>query len=329
MAVKRLKTADLIPNKKYLFFTHTKKGQASSKELLKAVLEKNIELLDYECFENPVGKRLIGFGNSAGYVGAYNALLCYGVKNKLYNLLPAHKCVNKKQVEQELKKITALSKRLVFTGSGRVASGVKSLLRLVNYKEVSPTEYLNQQFDTPVFCNLKSSHYHKPKAGFENADFYKEPQNFEADFLKYAEVTDVFIASHYWNEKAPQLFELSDIQKPNFKIQIITDITVYFGGSIAATPVESTIANPFYDWDVPFLRIIGGNQILEDTLTVMSVANLPCELPKDASTEFGAVLKNEILPLIINQPKHKVVTNATITSNGKFTKRFEYLAQVL
>ena len=35
----------------------------------------------------------------------------------------------------------------------------------------------------------------------------------------------------------------------------------------------------------------------------MAVDNLPCELPKDASEDFGSNLLERILPLVINEDK--------------------------
>ena len=44
MGVKEVNISDLIPNKKFLFFSHTLKKQPYNRDLLRAILEKKIQL---------------------------------------------------------------------------------------------------------------------------------------------------------------------------------------------------------------------------------------------------------------------------------------------
>jgi saccharopine dehydrogenase (NAD+, L-lysine-forming) len=58
---------------------------------------------------------------------------------------------------------------------------------------------------------------------------------------------------------------------------------------------------------------------------VMAIDNLPCELPRSASEEFGHDLIDRILrPLLVEDPEG-IITRATIAENGKLTPHFEYL----
>jgi len=86
LGVKEVPIEDLIPNKKYFFFSHTIKKQPYNRELLRAVLEKNIELYDHEVITNTSGIRLVAFGRFAGIVGAYNGFRAYGLKMGSYEL---------------------------------------------------------------------------------------------------------------------------------------------------------------------------------------------------------------------------------------------------
>src|SRR5690606_23733204 len=70
--VKEVKIEDLIPNKTYLFFSHTIKEQPYNRDLMKAMIEKKITMIDYECLRDANRNRIIGFGYFAGLVGAYN-----------------------------------------------------------------------------------------------------------------------------------------------------------------------------------------------------------------------------------------------------------------
>ena len=92
----------LIANKTYLFFSHTIKKQDYNRELLQAMLDKKIKIVDYEVIKNKNGKRLLGFGRYAGIVGAYNGLLAYGTKTEKYTLRSAHLCQNREEMGTNL-----------------------------------------------------------------------------------------------------------------------------------------------------------------------------------------------------------------------------------
>ena len=61
----------------------------------------------------------------------------------------------------------------------------------------------------------------------------------------------------------------------------------------------------------------------------MAVDNLPCELPKDASEEFGNMFISHVLePLTGNDPED-IIYRASETLNGKLTPHFKYLEDYL
>src|SRR5947207_5649331 len=98
MGIKEVPSEFLLSGKKYIFFSHTIKKQPHNREMLKAILEKKITLIDYECLTDVHGNRIIGFGRYAGIVGAYNALMAYGKKYNLFNLKPAHLSHDKNEI---------------------------------------------------------------------------------------------------------------------------------------------------------------------------------------------------------------------------------------
>ena len=61
----------------------------------------------------------------------------------------------------------------------------------------------------------------------------------------------------------------------------------------------------------------------------MAVDNLPCELPKDSSEDFGSQMLNEIFPLLFDCKDSDVIKDATICENGDLTSNFEYLRDFL
>ena len=54
----------------------------------------------------------------------------------------------------------------------------------------------------------------------------------------------------------------------------------------------------------------------DSVISVMAVDNLPCELPKDSSEDFGSQMLNEIFPLLFNCNDSDVIKGATICDNG-------------
>ena len=63
MGIKEVPISQLIPNKTYVFFSHTIKKQDHNRKLLQAILEKNIRLMDYEVLKDNDGQRTVAFGD--------------------------------------------------------------------------------------------------------------------------------------------------------------------------------------------------------------------------------------------------------------------------
>ena len=74
VGVKEVHIPTLIPNKTYLFFSHTAKKQPHNRNLLQQVVKRNITLIDYEYLTDSEQKRTVAFGHWAGVIGAYKAL---------------------------------------------------------------------------------------------------------------------------------------------------------------------------------------------------------------------------------------------------------------
>ena len=56
----------------------------------------------------------------------------------------------------------------------------------------------------------------------------------------------------------------------------------------------------------------------------MAVDNLPSELSRNSSDEFGNGIVSEVLPYLINQDDGRI-NRATTASQGKFCPPFSYL----
>jgi alanine dehydrogenase len=327
MGVKEERIEDLIEGKKYLIFSHTIKKQVYNRELLQAVLKKNIQLIDYEVLTNSEGFRIIGFGRFAGLVGAYSGIRAFGLRNKLFDLKPAHKCEDLVEMFEQLNMVTLPPIKIALTGNGRVANGVLEILDQLNIMRLPPTEYLEHDNPTvPVFAQLLPGDYARRNNGYEFDlfHFFTNPGEYESSFLPFAKSTDLLLASAYWDPEAPVLFTADDMKMKSFRISVISDITCDIEGSIPSTKRASTIDDPFYDYN-PETGELEPAFTSKTNITVQAVDNLPCELPKDASLDFGQNLIEKVFPSLLGEDGDGIIERASITKNGKLTSRYKYL----
>ena len=328
IGVKEVPLEHLIPNKKYFFFSHTIKKQPYNRKLLIDILNKHIEMYDHETIVKKSGARLIGFGRYAGLVGAYNGFRALGLRDNLFKLPKVETLADLNEVKAELDKITLPNIKILLTGTGKVAMGAKEILDHLNIKQVSDALYLTSQFTEPVYVMADVMEYSKRidgKVG-DKWEFYKDPSGYESNFMPYAKETDYFIAGHFYGNNAPYLFTRDDAKQPDFRINLVTDISCDIDGPVASTIRPSTIADPFYGYDPHTEKEVAFNA--PEAITVMAVDNLPCELPKDASEGFGEMFLEHVIPAFFNGDERGILKRAKITTaDGKLTERFNYLQE--
>uniref|UniRef100_UPI00404857CA NAD(P)-dependent oxidoreductase n=1 Tax=Flavobacterium sp. TaxID=239 RepID=UPI00404857CA len=323
--VKEVPIDALLPNKKYFFFSHTIKKQSYNRKLLQAILEKNIELYDHETIVDATNKRLIGFGRYAGIVGAYNGFRAFGIKYDLFNVAKAETLKNREDLIARLKRQTLPNIKIVLTGHGKVGMGEKEILDGIKIKQVAIEDFLSKQYSEPVYTQIDVLDYNKRIDGqvLDKSDFYKNPQDYISNFGRFTKVADFFIAGHFHGNGAPDILTREMLQAADNKIQVVADISCDVDGPIACTIKASTIAEPFFGYlpidhkEVPFTH--------PASIMVMSVDNLPCELPKDASEGFGEMFMKHVIPAFFNGDKDGILERAKMTENGKLTPRFAYL----
>jgi saccharopine dehydrogenase (NAD+, L-lysine forming) len=331
IGVKEVNISDLIPNKKFLFFSHTLKKQPYNRDLLQAVLDKKIQLIDYEALKNKSNKRVIGFGRYAGIVGCYNGFLTYGLKHELYELKAANKCADRKEVEQELKKVI-LSKntKIVLTGFGRVGHGAREILDLLPIREVTPKQFLTETFDSPVYTHLElEDYYAKPDGSeFVKGEFYSNPERYKSDFKKYISESDMYIPCHYWSDKSDYIITRDDLKANDVRLSVVADISCDIDCAVACTIRPSVIADPIYGYD-PVTESEADFKT-KGVIAIMAVDNLPCELPLDASEYFGGELLKEVLPSLLIEDKDLVIARGSETTlDGELSEYFTYLENYL
>jgi len=334
--IKEVEISKLIENKTYLFFSHTSKirndiSQSAQdaaiiykKTLLREVLKKKVTLIDYENIrdESKNAYRYLGFGRFAGIVGCYNTLNLY-LKLQKKKLLPRAFEINSyKKIQELLSKQNFNKLKILQTGKGNVAKGSMEILKYANVKQISLNDYLNKKYDEAVFCNISFREHVERNDGKDSSyqDFMLNPHEYKSKATNYLYNTDMLITGHYWDPKFPKLFSLNQINE--FKnLKIIGDITCDINGSIPTTIRSTSIAKPYYSFDINSMKEI---DLCNKGIAVMAVDNLPSELPREASEEFGNSIISEVLPYLINKDDGRI-SRATTALQGKFCSQFSYL----
>ena len=206
-----------------------------------------------------------------------------------------------------------------------MGKGIIEIMQKSGVREVSVSEFLNEKFSEPVFVHLDTMDYNDRIDGSspKKKEFYNYPELYKSSFSKFSKSADIFIAGHYYSTGSPYLFTREDAKSDDFRLKVVADISCDIDGPIASTIRPSTIMKPIYGYDPITEREVSFKE--DNAIAVMAVSNLPCELPKDASEDFGNKMLEEIFPVLINEDQSEIISNATICANGDLTSQFEYL----
>lgn len=328
MGIKEVPKEQLVPNKTYFFFSHTIKKQSYNRTLLQEILKKNITLMDYEVLTNTKKQRVIAFGRFAGIVGAHNGMMTYGNRTGAYELEQMHQYDDYAAAIAYYKSLRFPAMKIVVTGTGRVANGAVEVLEHMNIRRVSPQEFLANTYEEAVYTQLDCKDYAAPKeAGkaFELAEFFEHPARFKSIFEPYTKVADVLVNGIYWANEAPAFFTAEDMQQEDFSIQVIADVTCDIApvASIPSTLYATTIDNPVFGYDPASKSAVTPYQ--SHTVDMMTIDNLPNELPKDASKSFGEQFTEHVIEELLGLKDTGMLERATIAKDGALGTHFQYL----
>lgn len=327
LGVKEVPKDQLIPGKTYFFFSHTKKMQPYNKMLMQELIRRKIRMIDYECLTHTDGQRILGFGFFAGVVGAHNGILTYGKKHGLFQLPKACDISSYAELLSFYDQLRLPNLKIAVTGSGKVTSGVLEIMSHLDIQSIEPEDFLNNEYDYPVYTLLKGGGLYRRKDGaaYNREDFHKHPDQYESLFAQYIPHTDILMNGIYWDKKIPRLFTNEHAQQADFRVSVIADITCDPFGSVPINLGASTIADPVYgvrrtdlQQTVPFLPAA-------ETIDIMAVDNLPNELPRDASKYFGAHFEKYVLESLLEGYNSDLIERATICADGKLLPRYEYM----
>ncbi len=326
IGVKEVPIDQLIAEKTYLFFSHTIKKQPYNAKLLRAIMEKKITLIDYEVLKDDKGKRVIGFGRYAGIVGVFEGFRALGLKHNWYQLPSPISCHDRAEMESHINdELLKRPIKAVVTGYGRVGHGAEEMIQRFNLQLITPEEFHSYNGSENIYTHLDTHQYYQriSDGGFDKKEFYQSPELYKSVLMDWVKDADVYFACHLWKSGNPLLITAADLARPDNKCKVIADISCDVNGPIASTIKASTIAEPFFGYCPIDQQECDWKK--ENSIMVMSVDNLPCELPRDASEDFGNELINSVIPALLAED-NAMIKGGMETYMGELTKPFEYLA---
>lgn len=325
LGIKEVPVHMLLAGKTYLFFSHTKKKQLFNQALMHAMMDKKITLIDYECLEHADGQRIIGFGFFAGIVGAHNGIMAYGNRSGAFQLGRVGEVKDYRELIHTYFGLKLPRIKIAITGSGRVAHGILEIMTLLDIQDVEPAEYLSRNFEYPVYVHLKGAdlYRHKETGTYNREHFHHHAAEYCCLFEQYCAHTDILMNGIYWEPSMPRLFPIEALQRPDFRIQSIADITDDKNGSVPCNLGDASIDKPVYGVDKRSFEKT--EPYLPGSIDIMAVGNLPNELPRDASRYFGEQLIKYVLEDLY-KGSSDAIERARMLQDGKLTAAFDYLS---
>jgi alpha-aminoadipic semialdehyde synthase len=364
-AIKEIPEKLLQPNKTYIFFAHVIKGQEHNMPLLKKMMELGVNLIDYERIVNEKGFRMIFFGNWAGLAGMTNTLAAFGerltsegIENPFTPINHSYQYKDHIEMEEEISKVgekikvDGLPQSIVpmvvgFAGYGNVSRGCQEVLGCLPVQEIQPEDLADfmakGEFSDKMVYKVVFKEWHMVEPAsdfeFELQDYYDHPEKYKGIFAQHVPHLTMLMNCIYWDNPYPRLVT-KELVKGMFesgeaRLKIVGDISCDIDGAIEFTAKATEIDNPTFVYDPLEDSIKDG--VSGRGIVIMAVDNLPCELPKESSTDFGKGL-SEFVPAIANCDFSREfadldlpppVKKAVILHKGKLTPDYEYLKKFL
>ncbi|NVJ51663.1 MAG: alanine dehydrogenase [Gammaproteobacteria bacterium] len=350
IGIKEPPVESILPQQVHIAFSHTIKGQPYNMPLLQRFIDQKATLFDYETIVNERGARTIAFGRFAGIAGAIDTFWIAGEKLALINkssdlqqLRQTKDYASIQAIKAEFEQLD-LQKgepiRALVVGTGNVGRGAEEVCRWLKLPKIDIESILLGHIPEGSWYAVASSRH--INARVDGGDF--EYDNFVANGAsEYVSTFDqllgkfnVLIQTPYWTEKYPKHLNKPRMVEHQQKLPwVIGDISCDIDGSLECTKKASTIDAPAFTYNVSEDTAKDG--ISWEGPTVMSIDNLPCELSKDASEHFSAILKNYVPHLMDldltmafdDLELHPELYRSLIVYQGKLTPNYKYLKQYL
>ncbi|RLF40655.1 MAG: hypothetical protein DRN12_04915 [Thermoplasmata archaeon] len=360
-AVKEIPKTFFEPNKVYVFFSHTIKGQSYNMPMLKQMIDLECTLIDYERIVDENNRRLIFFGRFAGIAGIIDTLWVFGKRLKEYHGVDSPFSLIKQAyqygtisevkkhfeiISEEIRKqsLPAIITPMVIgiAGYGNVSRGVQEILDILPVVEIQPEE-LSSIYEKPSNDRIykvvfKEEHMVEPISKdrkFDLNDYYTNPEEYQSSFNRYLPYLDILMNCIYWDPRYPRLVTKKDLKELDHHLHIIGDISVDIEGAIEATAKVTTPDDPVFTYNPKEDKIVDG--YMNEGVVIMAIDNLPCELPEDSSREFSKALLPFVSSIVnadYTVPFDKLdlpseIKKAVVLYQGKLTPSYEYIHKFL
>ena len=362
LGIKEPPVKALIPNSIYMVFSHTAKGQIQNRELLQAFLKNRITLTDYEHITDLSGQRLAYFGRFAGICGMIDTLHVFGqkvktrgVQNPFSILKSAVSYGSYGPVKATLNRISksvrnrGFDKRLApfvigITGHGNVSRGAQEVLDLLGAVSIHPKDMdrfiRNRRSDRKKIYKLVFQREEKLRSKDGTSYYFEEylshPERFKSNMDQYLPFLNILVNASYWDRRYPRLVPEAMVRRlyrahSGFRLSVIGDLTCDLNGTIEITKRITTPSEPAFLYNPKTGKIHTGAS--GKGIAVMAIDNLPCEFPKESSTDFSGQIRDYVyqiaahgaLDITHHHALPREIRDAVVTQNGKLTPRFKYL----
>jgi alpha-aminoadipic semialdehyde synthase len=367
LAVKEIPPDRLLPEKTYLFFSHTTKGQPHNLPMLKRMADLRCSLIDYEKIVDDQGRRLVFFGRQAGQAGMIDTLWALGRKlrqegldSPFGRLEQTWRYRTLAEAEDEVRRAgrdikdsgldtTLLPLVVGFAGYGHTSRGAQEVFDLLPVEEIPPDklgEFFaaeNFRADRVYKVVFREEHMLEPgRRGkpFDLQEYYTRPHLYRSRFSDFLPYLTALVNCIYWEPKYPRFVTIPDLkrlflQNGQPRLRIIGDISCDVNGSVECTVKCTDPDSPVYVYDLREDRAVEGFQGAGPV--VLAVYNLPAEISHESSVYFSRVLK-DFIPALAGDALGgrfsecrlpQPLKRAVVLHRGEFAPDYEYMREYL
>jgi saccharopine dehydrogenase (NAD+, L-lysine forming) len=363
LAVKEIPIELIMKGRVYLFFSHTIKGQSQNMPMLKTLMDKKCTLIEYEKITDDSGRRLLFFGIQAGQAGMVEVLHALGQKwavegivTPLTRIDQPYKYQSLVEIKEKVKKIggeiynSGLDPKIKpviigFAGYGRTSKGAQEIFNLLPHKEIKPADLLSfmergdftsHRFYKIVFKEEDMVSPRSAQDSFTLDDYYQHPEKYASQFDRYLPYMSALVNCIYWTPKYPRFITRKSLERlfgggVSPRLKVIGDVSCDIEGSIECNFYATTPDQPFYIYNPVEKKKY--NDIRRKGIALMTIDNLPAEIPLEASAFFSQALK-PFLPSLarsdFSQPLEKIdlpgpIRRAVVLHKGDLASDYRYL----
>jgi saccharopine dehydrogenase (NAD+, L-lysine-forming) len=364
--VKEIPIDTFRPNGTYVFFAHVIKGQRYNMPMLRQLLDRRCNLIDYERITDDQNRRLIFFGRHAGMAGMIDALWALGrrlewegIATPFGQVRPAYEYGDSDSAKEAIRAVgeqvaaVGLPPALTpfvcgFAGYGNVGRGAMEIYDELPVIEITPAQLLSlgatdvdpRALYKVVFQEVHTVQPRDPAQSFDLPDFFAHPERYESQFEQHVPHLSMLINAIYWKPASPRLVTKTYLRRlyggeTAPRLRVIGDISCDIEGAIEATIRATEPDDPVYVYEPLTGHAPAG--VAGHGPVIMAVDNLPCELPVESSTDFSTALLPYVPPIVTADYSVPFdacalppeIKRAVVVYQGELTPAYRYLEQFL